>query len=71
MMEVTEDLKKLLGDYEQLILLRMILTRPGIYLHELQTSLQEKFGVVIHYLQDTSKYGMYKADRASCSYTEV
>lgn len=39
--------QKLLGDHEQLILLRMILTRPGIYLHELQTSLHEKFGVAI------------------------
>ena len=39
--------QKLLGDHEQLVLLRMIMTRPGIYLHELQTSLHERFGVVI------------------------
>lgn len=39
--------QKLLGDHEQLIILRMILSRPGIYLHEVQTSLHEKFGVVI------------------------
>ena len=38
--------QKLLGDHE-LVLLRMILTRPDIYLHELQTSLHEKFGVAI------------------------
>ena len=32
---------KLIGFHEQL------LTRPGIYLNELQTSLHEKFGVVV------------------------
>ena len=39
--------KKLLGDYEQLVLLQLILNRPGIYLQELQTNLLEKFMVPV------------------------
>lgn len=39
--------KKLLGDYEQVILLQMILTRPGIYLLELQAELLKRFGVPV------------------------
>ena len=38
---------KLLGEYEQLVLLHMILDRPGIYLSELQMKLYEKFGVYV------------------------
>lgn len=38
---------KLLGDHEQLVLLRLTLTNPGIYLHELQSELLKKFGVTI------------------------
>ena len=30
---------KLMGDYEQLLLLRLILSYPGIYLHEIQARL--------------------------------
>jgi len=38
--------EKLLGDFEQLVLLRLILAHPGIYLHELQEKLK-KYGVTI------------------------
>ena len=36
---------RLLGDYEQLILLRLIIENPGIYLEEIQSKLYEVFGV--------------------------
>ena len=39
--------KRILGEYEQLILLRLILTKPGIYLTEVQSGLLEKFGVLV------------------------
>ena len=38
---------KLMGDYEQLLLLRLILSYPGIYLHEIQTQLTATLGVTI------------------------
>ena len=38
---------KLLGDLEQLVLLRLILNNPGIYLGELQARLLTKFGVTV------------------------
>ena len=38
---------RLLGDFEQLILLRLILDKPGIYLHELQTEFFQMFGVSV------------------------
>ena len=37
--------RKLLGNHEQLTLLHLILSRPGIYLRELQDDLLHKFGV--------------------------
>lgn len=37
----------LFGDYEKLILLRLILDNTGIYLHELQNKLQELLGVAV------------------------
>ena len=37
----------LMGDYEQLILLRLILERPGIYLSEIQRKFFDMFGVEI------------------------
>ena len=39
--------KRLLGDYEQLILLRLILENPGIYLEEIQSKLFDIFGVEV------------------------
>ena len=39
--------KLLLGDFEQLSLLRLILENTGIYLHELQAKFFEMFGVVV------------------------
>ena len=39
---------KLLGNFEQLHLLQLILRNPGIYLHELQGKLQEAFHVRVH-----------------------
>ena len=42
---------KLLGDYEQLILLQMIMVRPGIYLLELQKKLFMKFGMLVSVLR--------------------
>jgi len=38
----------LLGDYEQIVLLQLILESPGLYLHEIQELLQEKLGVWVH-----------------------
>ena len=38
---------KLMGDYEQLLLLRLILSHPGIYLHEIQSKLTTTLGVTI------------------------
>ena len=38
---------RLLGEFEQLALLRLILERPGIYLHEVQTELYAMFGVQV------------------------
>lgn len=38
---------RLLGDFEQLTLLRLILERPGIYLHEIQAELYSMFEVQV------------------------
>ena len=38
---------KLLGDMEQLVLLRLILNYPAIYLGEIQANLVAKFGVTV------------------------
>ena len=38
---------KLLGDMEQLVLLRLVLNNPGIYLREIQASLISRFGVTV------------------------
>ena len=38
---------KLLGDFEQLLLLRLILQNPGIYLHEIKDRLLSMFGVTV------------------------
>ena len=38
---------KLLGDMEQLVLLRLVLNNPGIYLSEIQASLISRFGVTV------------------------
>ena len=39
--------QRLLGDFEQLLLLRLIITNPGIYLRELQDKLQEGLGSTV------------------------
>ena len=36
---------RLLGDFEQIVLLRLILANPGIYLYELKCELVKMFGV--------------------------
>ena len=38
---------RLLGNYEQLVLLRIVLESPGIYLHEVQARLLAMFGVSV------------------------
>jgi len=38
---------KLLGDFEQLILLNIFLGHAGMYLHEVQTKFQTMFGVTV------------------------
>ena len=38
---------KLLGDMEQLVLLRLILNHPGIYLSEIKAKLLSTFGVTV------------------------
>jgi len=40
-------LPMLLGEFEQLTLLRLILEHSGIYLHELQEKLLQMFGVTV------------------------
>ena len=45
--EKTNGPRHLLGDFEQIIILRLILENPGIYLHELADELQDVFGVTI------------------------
>ena len=46
---------KLLGDYEQLLLLRLIiLSHPGIYLHEIQA----KLTATLHYASSTFNNGI-------------
>ena len=39
--------KRLLDEYEQVIVLRFILDRPDLYLHELQELLNNHFGVIV------------------------
>ncbi len=39
--------QKLLGEFEQLLLLRLILAEPGIYLYEIQDKLNQFFGVTV------------------------
>ena len=36
-----------MGDYEQLLLLQLIVRNPGIYLHEIPKALEERLGVVV------------------------
>ena len=38
---------KLLGEFEQLVLLRLITENTGIYLYEIQTKLVARFGVTV------------------------
>ncbi len=38
---------KLLGDFEQVVLLRLVLESPGIYLHEVEAKLLAMFGVSV------------------------
>ena len=38
---------KLMGDHEQLLILRLILAHPGIYLHEIQAQLTAMLGITI------------------------
>jgi len=38
--------QRLLGEFEQLLLLRFILTDPGMYLYELQDKLHQALGVI-------------------------
>ena len=54
--------KKLL-DLDQLVLLRLILAYPGIYLHELQSELQKMFGVTVSSstICKTLKFMIHKA----------
>ena len=41
--------KKLLGDLEQLFLLRVILNNPGVYLYEIQQKILARFGAVVNF----------------------
>lgn len=38
---------KLLGDFEQIVLLRLITEYPGIYLHEIKSKILTRFGVTV------------------------
>ena len=40
-------LQRLLGEFEQIVLLRLILANPGIYLYELKSELVKMFGVSV------------------------
>ena len=50
---------KLMGDHEQLLLLRLILSCPGIYLHEIQAKLTATLGVTISPATHIKIYGMH------------
>ena len=39
---------KLLGDFEQLVLLQLVSENPGIFLDELKDKLSGRFGVTVH-----------------------
>ena len=39
--------RSLMGDFEEIVLLRIILENPGIYLHEVKERLFQKFGVPV------------------------
>ena len=39
--------QKLMGEYEQLLLLQIIIRNPGNYLHEMQERLYERLGVTV------------------------
>ena len=39
--------KRLLGQFEQLVLLKITMRNPGIYLHEIKAKLSAKFGVTV------------------------
>ena len=47
---------KLLGEFEQLVLLRLITENTGIYLYEIQTKLVARFGS--NHLQNIEVYGV-------------
>ena len=54
---------KLLGDYEQVVLLQTIMEDPGIYLHEIQAKLLATFGVFVSVATICSPkvHGLYMA----------
>ena len=61
----------LLGDYEKLTLLQLILQHPGIFLHELQERLVHRLlceSECVYNLQDPEVYGMH--DTSYC-HTEI
>ena len=39
--------RKLLGEFEQVLLLRLIINNPGVYLHEIQQEWIARFGVSV------------------------
>ena len=61
------------GEFEQMMLLRMILDKPGIYLNEIQDELVHIFGVYVcvNYLQDIEDYGMHLSSYALSSASKV
>ena len=46
-----------MGDFEQLVLLQLILENTGIYLHELQERVYSRFGVTPQYAGHYDTWG--------------
>ena len=61
----------LMGDFEQITLLRLILENPGIYLDELQDRLLAIFGVLVSVPTIIEAHGLHQASNAASSTTEI
>ena len=65
--------QRLLGDFEQLLLLRLIITNPGIYLRELQDKLQEGLGSTVcqQYVEHLSSWAAQSRSFAMWPYNKM
>ena len=65
--------QRLLGEFEQLTILRLTLANPGIYLHEMQGELVNMFGVSISKAvkPQSAEHGLHKTSNAPCCNTAI